>query len=597
MMPRFASLLVLGAFPVALAASSCGSSDAGSSDEDGATKGDWGSGGSSATTTAGTGGSGNGVTTTDSSGKCGAACEVSKAGAGSPDPFDPSKHDSSGVGVDPDGALVLDRSAGGGGSLIWIANSGGNVVSKVDTTTFVELGRYATGSGDPSRTSVDALGNVYVGNRAGSSVTKILSAGDKCPDSNGDGQVTTSHGPNDVLAYGQDDCRVWETPLGHLIRGVAAQDLYTQIPSSDPDLPPTIQEEHYVWAGTLDGIVWKLDGKTGAVLATTQAPCPVYGFALDGKGQLWMTSGNCVGRIDTTKCKDDASCNALAVCSSSCDPSGACTASCDAEGKEAVSLPDSTYGITVDFKQRVWLGGGNGLKRYDPHAAAGQRYAASQNGFSHGVAADANGFVWGARDPEVVRLNGDTMEFTIVPTSSSKGMAVDKQGKIWAISYMQDFATVITPGAGLNDNTITQNAVTGLVGPYTYSDMTGLQAALAKNDPGHYLETFTGCLDGETRWVELSWEATVPKDTGVMFRVRSANTPADLANAKWISAATIPSAVSPVSLEERFKKAGVTPGKYLDLDVWLSVSVDGQNVESPKVKSFAVGHTCPQKVN
>ena len=60
---------------------------------------------------------------------------------------------------------------------------------------------------------------------------------------------------------------------------------------------------------------------------------------------------------------------------------------------------------------------------------------------------------------------------------------------------------------------------------------------------------------------------------------------------------SIASAVSPVSLEERFKKAGVTPGKYLDLDVWLSVSVDGQNVESPKVKSFAVGHTCPQKVN
>ncbi len=595
---RVTFLLVLGALPLALLGASCGSSTDGGTEDEGASKGDWGSGGSAQTTTGGgTGGTGNPVTTTDAPAACGAGCERSKAGAGSADPFDTSKHESSNVSVDKDGALVLDRAASGGGSLIWIANSQGNVVSKVDTTTFTELGRYATGAGDPSRTSVDALGNVYVGNRGGSSVTKILSAGDKCPDSNGDGAITTSTGPNDVLPYGQDDCRVWETPLGHAIRGVAAQDVYTQIPSGDPDLPPTIEEEHYVWAGTLDGIVWKLDGKTGAVLATTQAPCPVYGFALDGKGQLWMTSGNCVGRIDTTKCKDDASCNALDVCQSSCGAGGDCTAACDAAGKEAVSLPDGTYGITVDFKQRVWLGGGEGLKRYDPHAAPGQRYAASQNGFSHGVAADANGFIWGARHPEVVRLNGDTMEATVIPTASSKGMAVDKQGKIWAISYMEGFATVITPGPGLNDNTVTQNAVTGLVGPYTYSDMTGLQAALAKNDPGHYLETFTGCLDGETNWVELAWDATVPKDTAVMFRVRTAGSPADLANAKWISAATIPSAVSPVDLAARFKSAGITPARYLDLDVWLSISVDNMKVESPKVKSFSVGHTCPKKVN
>ena len=310
-----------------------------------------------------------------------------------------------------------------------------------------------------------------------------------------------------------------------------------------------------------------------------------------------MTSGQCVGRIDTTLCKDDASCNALPVCSSSCDPSGACTAACDAAGKEAVTLPDGTYGITVDFKQRVWLGGGNGLKRYDPHAPAGQRYAASVNGFSHGVTADAKGFIWGARHPEVVRLDGDTMQHVVIPTPSSKGMAVDKQGKIWAISYMNAFATVITPGAGLADYQVTNNAVTGLVGPYTYSDMTGLQAVLAKNDPGHYMTTYTGCVDGDTRWVELAWDAVVPKDASVMFRVRTANSVADLAAAKWISAATIPTATSPVSLEDRFKKSGITPAKYLDVDVWLSVAVDGDQVQSPKVKSFSVSHTCPKKVN
>lgn len=594
---RVTFLLVLGALPSTMLAVSCGSSSGGVSDED-ASKGNWGAGGTfGATTITGTAGAGGGVKTDDSPGKCGADCQTSSSGVGTADPFDTAKHDSSNVGVDKDGALVLDRAATGGAHVIWIANSQGNVVSKVDTTTFVELGRYATGAGDPSRTSVDALGNVYVANRGGSSVTKILAAGDKCPDTNGDGKITTSTGPNDVLPYGQDDCRIWETPLGHAIRAVAAQDIYTQIPSGDPDLPPTIQEEHYVWAGTLDGIVWKLDGATGQVLATTKAPCPAYGFALDGKGQLWMTSGQCLGRIDTAKCKDAASCDALALCNTSCDAGGNCADTCDSEGKQAISLPESTYGITVDFKQRVWLGGGSGLKRYNPHVAAAQRYAASQNGFSHGVAADANGFIWGARHPQVVRLNGDTMESVILDLPSSKGMAVDKDGKIWAISYQQSFATVIKPGLDINDNTIINNAVTGFVGPYTYSDMTGLQAALAKNDPGHYLETFAGCEQGDTRWVGLSWEADVPKNTAVMFRVRTSATQAELATAKWISAAAIPSAISPVSLEAKLALAGITPGKYLDLDVWLSISVDDQAVASPKVKSFEVTHSCAKVVN
>ncbi len=597
---RTAVLVVLGLAPVPAILASCSSDQGGSTfdEESGASHGNWGTGGPGSTTTP-TGGGGAGVATTGATGSCGAGCTNDESGAGTASPFDPKNHDSSNVSTDADGALVLDLAATSGQSLIWIASSKGNVVSKVDTTTFQELGRFATGSGDPSRTSVDALGNVYVGNRKGGSVTKILSAGDKCPDTNGDGVVTTSHGPNEVLPYGQDDCKVWETALGdHLIRGVAVQDSYKQIPPSDPDLPPTIEETHVVWVGTTDGILWRIDGETGKVLATTPSPCPVYGLALDGKGQLWMTNNGCVGRVDTTKCLDDASCNAIQVCETSCGAGGNCPDTCDAAAKQKIKMPDGTYGITVDFKQRVWLAGGNGIKRYAHYAPAAQRYAAAApSGFSHGIAADANGFVWGARDPEVVRVNGDTLEQTIVKTPSSKGMAVDKQGKIWAISYQKAFATVITPGPGITDNTITNNAVTGLVGPYTYSDMTGLQAALAMNGPGHYLETLEGCANGATRWVSLAWDAEVPKGSTVMFRVRTADDKAALAKATWVLAAQVPTATSPIDLEARLVKAGVTPGRYLDLDVWLWLDGDDPTVKSPRVKNLSVGHTCPPKVD
>jgi hypothetical protein len=595
--------LFLFLVPIALAAVAC-SDDAGTENYSHVGKtnqSDSGAGGS--TVLGGEGGSGGSTVNADGgAGKCTGDCTTARTGAGTSHPFDPSQNEASNVSVDQDGALVLDRTASQSPHLIWIANTGENTVSKVDTTTFQELGRYRTGSGDPSRTSVNAVGDVYVGNRGGKSLTKVSALGEKCPDTNKDGVITTSSGPGNVLAAGKDDCILWETPLptSGLIRGVAAQDIYKQV-AIDPDLPPQIQEEHYVWVSSLPaGDLWKLDGATGKILIHTKVPCPAggYGLALDGGGMLWAaTNSGCLSRLDTNKCKDQASCDAEPnVCTTSCEANGNCSDQCDSAMRQAITMPDDTYGITVDFKQRVWLGGGSGLKRYVPKNPAASRFTQSNNGFSHGVAADANGFVWGARHPQVVRLNGDTMEFTVVNTSSSKGMAVDKDGKIWAISYKGTFATVIEPGAALTDNKIISNAVTGLGSPYTYSDMTGLQAALAKNDPGHYLQTFEGCSEGNTKWITLDWDVETPAETMVMFRVRTAATTDALANAKWVTAAVIPTAVPPIDLEAKFASQGVTADKYLDVEVWLSVNAADQSLVTPKVRSFGVQFSCPPKV-
>ena len=73
---------------------------------------------------------------------------------------------------------------------------------------------------------------------------------------------------------------------------------------------------------------------------------------------------------------------------------GACTCTsctsgpCENAIKERINLPDAVYGSTVDYKQRVWLGG-NGVKRYDPKAPAASRYTKSTDDFFHGIAADA----------------------------------------------------------------------------------------------------------------------------------------------------------------------------------------------------------------
>jgi hypothetical protein len=61
---------------------------------------------------------------------------------------------------------------------IWVPNSNEGTVSKYDTVTGDELGRYWTGpasagNGNPSRTTVDLEGSVWFGNRNTGTVVKI----------------------------------------------------------------------------------------------------------------------------------------------------------------------------------------------------------------------------------------------------------------------------------------------------------------------------------------------------------------------------------------------------------------------------------------
>ncbi|NIR37114.1 MAG: hypothetical protein GWO22_14335, partial [Actinobacteria bacterium] len=78
------------------------------------------------------------------------------------------------------------------------------------------------------------------------------------------------------------------------------------------------------------------------------------GFALDGDGQLWISGrGNrALGRVDTNRCTDAASCSDP-ICVAATGES----TECDSAVKAQIPAPHRAYGITVDFNQRVWLGG------------------------------------------------------------------------------------------------------------------------------------------------------------------------------------------------------------------------------------------------
>ena len=151
-------------------------------------------------------------------------------------PFDVEGDHANQVALDPnDGALVLDGSSIDS-DYIWIANTAQGTISKINIHSYEEEGRYFTGpfgaGNDPSRTSINSVGDAFVAGRQGNFVTRISALGTDCPDTNGDGVITTS--TNDVpLAWGEDDCILWTTSMDAYevfpqgwIRAIAAQDVF-----------------------------------------------------------------------------------------------------------------------------------------------------------------------------------------------------------------------------------------------------------------------------------------------------------------------------------------------------------------------------------
>ncbi len=518
---------------------------------------------------------------------CDPGCSGAASGVGTSAPFSIDMGD--GIALDPEGALVLG-SQRIDTNFIWVANTGEGTVSKVDTRTFTELARYRTGPGgaaeDPSRTSVNTLGDVYVGNRGGMSLTKISVLGAGCADRNGDGVVTTSTGASDLLAWEQDDCVLWRTELpgGGVIRAVAAQDL----------VGPDGEIESFVWVGGWDGFVWKLDGATGAILLRTASPTKTYGFALDARGNLWISGREsaALGRIDTTRCLDEASCG---------------TEICGAEGdtcvKQAIPAPSEVggehYGITVDAEQRVWVAYYNGyVGRYDPLAPIGARYVTVRtDAVMRGIAADASGFVWAAgMEAGVFRFDADDpTRFQVVPGTEGFGpigMAVDLDGKVWAINYGHGHATVITPGPTLADATVAAGVAPGFVSPYTYSDMTGTQLRLATTPRGTWRRVFEGCDASSvgTTWRTLAYDIESPPGTRVLVRARTGNDAASLAAASFVVIAEVPGSMSPVEIGDRL---GAMHGSLLELEVQLSSThTVGSSSITPRVRSVEVVKSC-----
>ncbi len=351
------------------------------------------------------------------------------------------------------GSRVLDF------SYIWVANSAEGTVSKLDTQSMTELGRYIArpdSAGNPSRTSVSLTGDVAVANRAGG-ISKFYARTEDCLESNGMPGIQTSGGAADVLPWDQEECRAWYTPIdGSAQRPVA----WT---SGTFNEETCAWEDQAVWTtaatvnvpGSIE--VLRLDGLTGVAEVTVPVPelavgwAGPYGGAVDAENNFWF------------HCREAGL------------PHPLVRVAADGGGYEIFPVPDpvNPYGITIDSSGRVWLAGyQGGIGRFDP-ATSTWDTVAGVTGL--GIQEDAFGRMWMAIYPwaqtGVIAFDVETMAVleTIDMTgvaSSSRGVSIDFEGNVWMV---EDGAQAfrIDPDSGEYE------VYGGLTGAYTYSDMTG----------------------------------------------------------------------------------------------------------------------------
>ncbi len=528
--------------------------------------------------------------------------------------YEPVLENSDGVDTTDDGWLVLKKGLKGDLNNLWVSNAAEGTVSNVDTELIKEVGRYHSGlapdpNPDPSRTSVDLAGDVFVGNRGDGSVTKISGSTDRCVDRNGNGTIETSTGPGDIypragagdpngVLAGQstDECVLWTKALAN--EGIGCDG--PRAVAATWETGDNFEFNGHVWIGCRDSnTIFKLNGNTGDVLVSYgpfdglsgKENVSPYGFVLDkaelnrvwisGKGGdgtpavYWMDTRNGVVK--------------MAV-----------------DGADFSPLP---YGIALDDNSHVWITTDKvgEVWRYKPDEQLWEGLVVGDVKFK-GVAVDADGFVWPIVNSDVAAVYAiDPATFPAAGSASSAytladdintpekggGVAIDFSGHVWGVSgkgctegektgcasrLVVDRSGSLPVISGVADNVQVGE------GTYSYSDMIGYSLRNFTTKEGWYRQIFDVCNNKSTKWKQIAFESRTPAGTRFIIRARTADQKADLLNATWYTVVQVPSDVSPVDLP-----ANLPEGHFIELEVRMYTQTNGV---SPEVGQIGFTYEC-----
>lgn len=474
-----------------------------------------------------------------------------------------------------------------------IAASARGTMVRIDVNTGETVGEWfsaPSGRGrDPSRTTVDRLGNTWFSNRAESSdvdgdgnpdgsITRVgvvvggtrvngdgtaNPAGDflagpfaynTCEDRDGDGLIATSRGLGDI--------RPWTNAGGVDNDGgvaTAADEClinYTRVAGTNTRTV-AVDANNDVWTGGADTEHEKVSGATGAPVPGTRFDlgCGGYGGLVDQAGTLWSA------RYGTNLLRYEPG-----------GGSGAC-----------LDLSHGDYGLGLDPNTgHVWHTTVNrGLvMKLDP--ATGNVLGSFPHGntFAQGVAVDRDGNVWvahsilGGGQTTVGHLRTDGTfvgNVTLPGGAGPTGVAVDTNGKIWVANLNTNNAMRIDPDAGpvggggfpVGAVDLTVDLGAGAA-PYNYSDMTGSVLGEVTAPVGTWSVVQDGGAAGQT-WGRITWnteaQGSVPPGTSITVEARAADTEAGLAGESFV----------PVGNGALFSLTG----RYIEARATLTAGPDG----------------------
>ncbi|MCI0496060.1 gliding motility-associated C-terminal domain-containing protein [candidate division KSB1 bacterium] len=394
---------------------------------------------------------------------------------------------------------------------IWVPNSNEGTVSKVNTETGDESGRYHTGPGansNPSRIAIDLQGNCWVGNRDIGTVVKIgLLENGQYNDRNGNGIIETSQDLNgdgsingdEILPWGADECVLYEVVLVPNVENtfVPGKNLnYSLNPLDTGPRSLAIDIQNNLWAGTYySKFYYYINGTDGKILKKIDVS-PVnhtpYGAVIDANGILWSSGcwNNHVLRLDP-----------------------------DADSFYTIPVGHVIYGIGVDQMNHLFVSGWEQRKFSRINTVTNQVEWTKEGNFqSRGVTVTDDGDVWIANSGEntITRWSNDgKSKIEIKVGTQPTGVSIDTNGKIWVVNLGDRNIHRIDPAT----NTIDLNKYLGAI-HYGYSDMTGRTSVQNANRRGTWKITYDGVVDNAT-WGIVSWNGYEPETTALSVKVRS----------------------------------------------------------------------------
>lgn len=427
---------------------------------------------------------------------------------------------------------------------IWVPNSNEGTVSKVDTRTGKECGRYRTGptsDGSPSRTTVDIKGNCWVGNRQTGTVIKLgLYENGQYEDRNGNGLIETSMDLNgdgditgsEILPWGTDECVLFEVIVIPGNEGTYKPGKYRGDYSASPGPRGlAVDAANNLWAGTFGTHrLYYIDGVDGRILKNIDVSSvnhTSYGALIDRFGFFW-SSGHEQNHLLRLNPRD----NTFRV----------------------FNMGHFIYGLGVDKGNHLFASSYNDLKVSRVNLETGSKeWSVPAGRDSRGIAVTLDSDFWVANTGEgtVTRYSNDGVQKAVTPVGSQPtGVATDADGKVWAVNLGDEYIHRIDPATNKID--LSKRIVGGL--HYGYSDMTGVIVRTVTTRTGNWTIVHdAGTLN--TAWGTISWNSTTPAGTWLAVRARSSNDQTDWS--LWESAAN----GQPL--------AKTTPGRYLQIEVTM----------------------------